>query len=319
VATSGSSNYSTDRDGLITEALQICKAIGEGGSPSSNQLSDCSRTLNMMVKAWMSKGLQLWTIEKLVLFPVKNQAIYSFGTGADRMCKQSDFQETELNGDHASGATTLTVAGKDGTTSMTSGDVIGVQTDSGGISWTTINGAPTSTSIVLTAGISAAASDNNNVYTYTTAFSQRLLRINNIWRRSDDRTDVPIQRLSRQEYSDLSNKTEAGQIISAYYDPQLDPGLLSVYQVPDDNYTDSTIFIRGARPFEDFDAATDTPDFPQEWYLPIAWNLAWLLGPKFGVTGAELNEIGRIAAYHLAEVSAGDAEDGSIYFVPETQ
>ena len=149
MATSGSTDYSVTRDNLINEALQLCKVLGEGGTGSTNQLSDCARTLNMLVKNLQVKGLNLWAIENLVVFPVKNQSVYAFGTSADRMCKTTELIEPELDGDHAAGSTTLTVAGKNGTTSMAASDKIGIQTDAGGIEWTTISGTPTSTSIVI--------------------------------------------------------------------------------------------------------------------------------------------------------------------------
>lgn len=317
MATSGSVNYSANRDDLISEALQICKVLGEGGSPTSGQLSDSSRTLNMMVKAWQNKGANLWAIATLVLFPVKNQTEYSFGTGADRMCLSTELIETELNGAHASGVTSLTVAGKDGTTGMAASDVIGVQTDSGGISWTTISGSPTSTTITLAAGISAAAADNNNVYTYTTVFSNRVLKVLNAWRRTDSGVDVPISIVSRQTYSDLPDKDETGPVNTVYYDPQLDPGKLSLWPTPSDNETDELIYLRAQRPIEDFDAAANTPDYPQEWYLALAWNLAFLLGPKFGLSGQELQDIGVIAATHFKDALDFDTEDQSIYIMPD--
>jgi hypothetical protein len=47
----------------------------------------------------------------------------------------------------------------------------------------------------------------------------------------------------------------------------------------------------GQRTIEDFDSGTDNPDFPQEWYLPLALNLAVLIAPKFGLPRTEYMEL----------------------------
>ena len=56
MTTSGSSDFSVSRDDIITEALQQLGVIGEGGTPSANQLTDMSRLLNMMIKNWSTYG-----------------------------------------------------------------------------------------------------------------------------------------------------------------------------------------------------------------------------------------------------------------------
>ena len=140
MATSGSANITASRDNLITEALQILGVVEEGGTPSSNQLSDTARTLNYLVKSWQSDGLHLWLNEEIVIFPVKNQETITFGASGDRMCLSSELVTTKLNGDHSSGATSITV---DSTTDMAASDVIGIVTDDDGIHWTTISSVDT--------------------------------------------------------------------------------------------------------------------------------------------------------------------------------
>ena len=320
MATSGDTTFSVSRNDIIAEAMQICGVLGKGATPDSNALTDWGRSLNILVKSLNARpGMNLWAIERLVMFPVKNQIEYSFGASGDRMCKTSELIETELDGAHSSGATTLTVTGKDGTTGMANSDVIGVQTDSGGISWTTISGSPTSTTIPLASGISAAASSGNNVYTYTTVFAQNVLKVHDMWRRTDDGTDVPIELLSRQDYIYLSDKDSAGPVTSAYYDPQLGTGKLSVWQVPDDSYTSELLYLRASRRFEDFDSATDTPDFPQEWYLPLVFNLALNRASASGLTGGEFREVATLASQYLMEVLDFDVEPQSIYIVPDNE
>jgi hypothetical protein len=52
----------------------------------------------------------------------------------------------------------------DSITGVASGDIIGVALDTGLWHWTTVNGAPSGSTIVLTAGLPSAAGDNNIVH-----------------------------------------------------------------------------------------------------------------------------------------------------------
>lgn len=83
MATSGSFDFSVDRDDIITEALQICGAIGDGETPTADQLTSCSRTLNMLIKAWQADGLQLFRRKTYTITPTAGTASYSFGSGGD--------------------------------------------------------------------------------------------------------------------------------------------------------------------------------------------------------------------------------------------
>jgi hypothetical protein len=314
MTTSGSVNFSVSRDDIITKALQLCKVVGEGGSGTANQVTDAAVFLNALVKHLSTYGLQLWVHNSIIIFPVKNQAKYALGTSGNRACLVSEFIGTQLNGDHAAGDTTITV---DSTTDMAASDKIGIVTDSGGIEWTTINGAPTSTVITLTTGLVAAAGDNNRVYTYTNAFTQRPLRFRSGFMRDESSNDTPVTFISHDEYTKISNKTTVGLTNQAYYDPQMDTGQLYWWPVPDDSYTNNILYANIQRVFEDFDAAGDTPDFPQEWYLTIIYKLAEIIAPMYGVTGQELNEISRMANFYFSEVYDGDTEITSIYLQPK--
>lgn len=317
MAVSGSVDFTVTRDNIIEAALKIAGALGEGASASTNAKNDTAVMLNMMVKAWQADGLHLWAQEELVVFPVKDQRTLTLAaSGNDRACLRNDYIKTQLNGDHASGATTLTV---DDTTGMANSDVVGVQTTAGGISWTTISSVDSSTQLTIASGISAAAADNKNVYTYTTVFAEKVLRINNAWRQTDDLVDIPVKILSRQEFVDLSTKTSSGPITQIFPDARRDSMVIFVWQVPDDDYTDEVLYLRATHILDDFDAASDNPDFPQEWYLALTWGLAELIGPQYGMTGQELREIQMIAAREKARVEQWDSEYQSIYLMPDDE
>lgn len=313
MAKSGSTDYSVTGTTIITEALQICHVVEEGGSPSGNQSSDCLRTLNMLVKNDMKDALHLWLNTYLVVFPVKNQQTLTFGASGDRMCLESELVTTKLNGAHSSGATSLTV---DDTTSMATSDVIGIVTDSSGIHWTTISTVDSSTGLTIASGLSDSASDDDRVYTYTTVFAQKIARIREAWIRTTDNIDIPVDVTSQSDYSDLSDKTESGRINQLYFDPQYITSVVRTWPVPDDSYTNDRLYLYVTRYIEDFDAASNDADYPQEWFLPLAWNLAAMVAKKYGITGGDFKEIVSIARDLKEQTLDFDTENTSIQFVP---
>jgi len=83
MATSASANFNLTRDDLITEALQLCGAIGDDETPTTAQLTSCSRTLNMVVKAWQADGLQMFRRKEYPITLVATDTQYTFGSGGD--------------------------------------------------------------------------------------------------------------------------------------------------------------------------------------------------------------------------------------------
>lgn len=311
MATSGSQNFSVTGTEIITEALQICGVVPEGGTANTNQLSDSSRTLNMLIKNWQVKGYNLWTIKQAVIFPEIDKTQYKIGgSGPDHTCYMNDLVYTTVRTAYASG-TTLEVTS---TTGMTNSDAIGVVLDDGTLAWKTLTVVDTDT-ITLSGALASAAAAGNLVYTYTSKIP-RPLRITDAFTRDmSSLTDTVIRVVSKQEYDQMSSKyNESSNVNQLYYDPQLDQGLVYLWPEPSD--MTNLIYARVIRPVDDFDTiGTDTPDLPQEWYLPLAWNLAALLCTKYGVPMGDKQDIKATAASMLADTLAFDVEGNTSIFV----
>ena len=134
-------------------------------------------------------------------------------------------------------------------------------------------------------------------------------------RNTDTDIDTPMTLLTRQEYNSLGNKTTEGDPISFWYNPQLTTGTLTLYPTPSTTVASSSVVrIIYQRPFEDFDASTDEPDFPQEWYEAIKFMLADRLAPEYGLSLQERQDISaRAERMHQAALGFG-TEEGSIRF-----
>jgi hypothetical protein len=77
MATSGSSNYTQNRNEIITDALQLLGVIGSGETPSSNDITFCSAQLNKMTKSWQAQGIHLWKQASNTITIVADQYQYA--------------------------------------------------------------------------------------------------------------------------------------------------------------------------------------------------------------------------------------------------
>lgn len=310
MATSGSIDFTANRDDIITEALEQMGVLAEGQSPSSDQLTSMSRTLNMLVKAWQAEGMNLFTIQKLYVYLEKNKNEYLLGgTTSDHI--STEYNRTTTSSTSLLGASTITVSS---ITNMASADYIGVKQSDGTMHWTTINGAPSGSIVTLTDVTTDSIESGVTVYFYTSKANRPMKISNVVVTDSISNQDIPIWMISRQEYIELPNKTSDGTVNSVYYDPQINLGKLFVW--PESDTVDKYLTIWVQRTLEDFDAAGDDADFPQEWFLPLSMNLAVISCTKYGVPRTQRTHIANIA-YGLKQMAESfDREDG-FQFQPE--
>ena len=306
MATSGSINLSASRDDIITEALEILGVLAEGTSPSAAQLTSCARTLNYMIKAWQADGINLFAVQQVYLFLIKNQSAYSLiSTTTDHYT--ASFVETTTSAAALSGASSIVVTSATG---ISASDKIGVYQDST-MHWTTVNGAPSGSTVTLTAALTADVASGAVVYAYTSKAKRPMRVLESV---VHDENDTPIHVGSREEYFNQSSKGTDGRVNTIYFDPQVAAPKLYVWPQTDDERHYLKLYIQ--RTLEDVDAAADEVDFPQEWYLPLAANLAVLLGPKYGKSLNMLAAISAMADREYQRVSGFDTEAVSIFLAP---
>lgn len=308
--TSGSINLTASRDDIITEALEILGALAEGASPNASQLTSCARTFNYMIKAMQADGLNLFALQQVYLFLQEAQSAYSLiGTTTDHYT--ASFVETTTSAASVSGATTLTVTSITGLSNL---DKIGVYQDDGAVHWTAISGAPSGSTVTLAAALTAAVSSGAVVYAYTSKADRPMRVLEAVVHGFSAGTDTPINTGSREEYFNLSQKDADGQVNRIYYDPQVGSPKLYVWPQSDDERDYLKLYIQ--RSLADVDAASDLVDYPQEWFLFLAYNLALLIGPKYGKPLAAMAGISSIAEREYTRVRDFDVEPGSVYLMP---
>lgn len=310
MALSNSRNFKLTRDNLIKRALELVGARSENEEPSSFEINSAADFLNMLIKHWQSKGLHLWVKRELTLFLEQDKKFYNLGTGS-YATYDSDYVETQLNGALVASATAVAV---DSTSGMAASDVIGIHMTGGTIHWDTITSVDTSTTLTLTTGMAAAASDNAYVRSYTNA-AWRPLQILQATVKDTSGNEIPMQALSMQEYFDLPNKDSTGTSINYYYDPQLDDGKFHVWPTASaDGYE---IVLQAVKQFDDVDSANDDFEIPQEWFLALVYNLALLLADSYDVPQGKYYRIRNGAEKFLRDVELFDEENVSIFFQPD--
>src|SRR3990167_1384784 len=165
MASSGSYDFTVTAANILLDAHQYIGAVGEGETITSAQETESLRLLNMIVKLRAADGMPAWAMKRGYLLPVTD--VSSVNTDSHVVV---NYDTTTLTADSAASDTTLTV---DSITGFSNADQIGIELDNGNVDWTTINGAPSGTTITITTGVTTAASTGNRVYGYT-ASSERI-------------------------------------------------------------------------------------------------------------------------------------------------
>lgn len=285
--TSGSFNFSVTRDDIIREAMLNLALLEENELPTAQEVNDCARKLNMIVKQLagnMDKapGFKMFQRQRGDLFGSPTQFVYNLGRtttdhwsgGVTGLALPTTFNAFTLSGALAPGATLIPVTS---TAAMNIGDQIGIVIGSS-IFWTTILNLVANTSVTLPApGLPAAASAGTPVYNYTQS-AERPVEILTGLLRDSTNTDTPLNRMSLEIYEALPTKVQPGYVADPtafYYEAQMANNMGQLY-IDCSGFQDVTkrlhfVYLRES---QDFDNPGDAPEFPQEWFMALSWMLS---------------------------------------------
>lgn len=325
MSTSGSYDFSITRDQIITQAMLYLGLLGEAEVPTAQEVTDCSLSLNMLVKQWMGKqdfapGLKMWSRQRADLFLSSTHYQYALGPSGDNWAAgftagSTNYGQQQLSATTASGSPTLTF-GTGNLGNFTVGDYLVVQLDSGDtFSTTVLTVNSVAGTVTAAANLPSQASTNAYVWNYTTK-GQRPLNIVTAILRDINRNDTPLRLLTLQEYEALPSKTQAANLsdpMSIYYESQLTNGQLYMDCGGAQDVT-KHLHIVYLRPIQDFDNATDNPEYPQQWYRALCWGLAMDIAPMFDAEWTQSMQINLNDS--LAMAREADSETTAMYFQP---
>lgn len=309
MAVSGSKNYSITRANIIEAALRKIGVYDQGESIPGSESSAADLALNLMVKEWVARGIDIWLRDEVTLFIANDTQSYSLGNAATDAHFTASYVETTLSSAESASATVLGVTSSTG---MTASDNIGIKLDDNTIHWTTISTVDTSTQVTIASGIASAAASGKKVYAYTTR-APRPQKINYAFRRDKNGLDTEISIIGEKEYFRQSDKSANGPPVEIWYQPTMTSGTLFVWPVDGGANWDQIHMIAQYLP-DDFDAAADNPQFPIEWGNALVWNLAAELASEYGIPENEQGRLWRIAEFKLNELLDYDVENASVIF-----
>ena len=315
MATSGTINFSVTELDIIQEALERLGVLGEGETPNSAQITTCSRTLNMMVKAWQGEGLNLFAVQKIYIFFNPGQNSYRIqGVSGDKAC--TTYTSTTLK--NAIATTDTYTIKVDSNANIAASDVIGIYNDGyADIEWHTVASVSSTDTVVLNEVLNGDAfAVGNLVINYKPADSaMRPVRIlNGIVRNVQSNIDVPYTQINRDDYAIFPNKTTQGVPRQYYHNYQIGYAEIFTWPVPDSSVYMGVFWVQ--RTLDDFDATSDNPDFPQEWYLSLSTNLAIQVASKFGTDLAQIADVVTLAQ-DAKMLARGFDRELSVQFVPD--
>lgn len=306
MAVSGSKNFTVTRTDLIYAALRKTGEFDSGETPAAGDIADAALALNLMVKEWSARGIDVPWREEITVFLQPGTQSYLIGPDGDHAT--TSYVETTLSTDEALGSSSL---GLTSTTGINTSDYIGVKLDDGTIHWTTITNVAGTT---ITTGLASSASAGNAVYAYTTK-AYRPQRVVYAYRRSASDVDSEVGLIGEVAYQGLSSKGSGGPVNQIYYKQTVSNGTLYVW--PANSGGPDKLVLISQNLVDDFDAAGNNPQFPIEWANAIVWNLAVELAPEYGVSIKEQINLQRLASEKLETLLNTDVENASVIFSRE--
>lgn len=285
MATSGTYTHSLTLNEVVSEALELIQAVGDGETLSGDHLDRGKKSLNNMLKEWQTQGIHLWTYTEGSLFLEVGKAEYDFRLSTTRAV--NTYFETTITADTAALATSFPVTSA---ANLTVGDNIGIIQSDKDMFWTTISTITGTTIGIPSPGITLATTSGAQVRNYrSTETLIPVARMLSVRRKEGTDYEIPIVFESRKDYFDLPNKDQVGTPIQAYYSRQdvagETSGIMYLWNSPDSSVP--VINFTYERKIQIMVNATDTLDVPDYAHQAVIYNLARKLIPKFGC-GAEL-------------------------------
>lgn len=129
---------------------------------------------------------------------------------------------------------------------------------------------------------------------------------------------IPMNIYTQYNYNLLNAPLNQGFPIHLWYQPQNQTGTINIWPAPDAySAAHRQIWFVYQRPFDQFNASTDTPDFPQVWLEPLIYSLAHRLGPEYGIPLSELDKFDQTAQSLIQNALSFGTEEGSFFIQPD--
>jgi hypothetical protein len=129
---------------------------------------------------------------------------------------------------------------------------------------------------------------------------------------------IPMNIYTQYNYNLLNAPNDQGYPIQFWYQPGNQQGTINIWPAPDAvSAMYRQIWFVYQRPFSQFDATTDTLDFPQVWIEPVIYSLAHRLSPEYGLPLAEQDKLNETANQLITNALSFGTEEGALFIQPD--
>ncbi len=308
MTTSGSYDYNPTVLEIITEAYEQAQILGEGESPTTDQINSALRTLNLLVKNWQARGLNIFAVQKTWLWPTSNVGHYQLSSGTSAVWSSkyafSPTTDNALSGD----VVIYTLLEAD------VGDRIGIPQTDGTVFWTTCTVTDVD-NITIDDPLPEDLADNTTIYAASATAPYEPMALVEGYAILNSTTSITLDQMARVDYFSLPKTTNRGLATKIYFD--YIPGNVNVFFWPLPDAQRVIFQLNVWRRLADLDSTTNTMDLPQEWLLPLSLNLAVILATKAGLPAEDFQKLRIQAAETLRAAEDFDVENyTSITFKP---
>ena len=312
MAYSTTSDFTMTGTDVVTEALELLGVLAEGESPSADQQTSCLRTLNMLIKTW-SAEYNIYAQKEfftLLNFESQDQSIISGTKGhwdimeMGKVATAYTSTDTTITLDNALSIDNYGYAIADLTMYVFTSSAM----------YTADIASEATATYTLDAALGVDLSVGDLVWILPTTasvyFPTKLYTLGIV-----DGSTGQYTELAEVSQSDLYRSQGASRPNAYYQKRELDPAgyMIRVNPAPD-NYL---YFLKGWAQYKirDMDAIGNDVYFPAEWFLALAYGLAYLLANKYGIHPSDRDRLRKDMEEFRWEASTYD-RDGSVYFQP---
>lgn len=297
-------DFTVTRDDVIASVLRVLGVIGAGDVSSTEDKTNCSQALNIMLKSWSKKGIPLWVTQEITFPVIEGVSQYLLGPLGGQLVTTGISiltGGTGTNGTYALGITDVSGTGATGTYTVSGGSVTTIVITNSGSKY--VN--PTLT--FPSGGVTGV--------TYSVAvsgkFMSRPLNLFNSTLKTDQIENI-LSELSRADYVNLGFKDSTTIPTQYYFDNQIETALYKISSKPPK--TEGLFVAQVQRQFYDMTNGADNFDFPQGWFQAIKWGLAAEVCTEYNIDKEMIPYFEQKASTSLIEAFDESVEDTSVYF-----
>ena len=305
---------------VVDHAFRRCRMPPQG--VSAEQLQVAQENLYLILSDLANRGMQLWCIDKLILPLYENMAQVPVPVGTVDLLNTNLRTIQYLSGTTATTSTTSSVLFSTASTVTTVGILWSaasqpfvIEYSADGSSWTTIE-TVANPSLVAGEWVWTDIDGSVTALYWRVQVTTGTLGATTV-NFGNTPNEIVMERLNRDSYNNLPNKTFQGRPLQFWLDRQLNQPFMYVWPVPSEEYTIAQVTTYIKRYIMDVGSLTQEIEVPQRWFNAIVYLLAAALAEELPTVDPTLIQIlDQKAMRALNQAEMEERDNSPIYFTP---